>query len=662
MTNLKYLNHIDGLRAIAVLLVLFNHVGFGFFPGGYVGVDVFFVISGFLITRIILTEFNTTGNFSYSNFYFRRVKRILPALFFVLICTLLAAFCFFPPALFQDVAGSSFAATLSFSNIYFWFNSGYFDLSSLVKPLLHTWSLGVEEQFYLFWPVLLIFCLKRRISFQKLVLSLSALSLIANIVLQKHNISLLFYGMPFRAFEFGFGVILSHVTFKKILQPVFFDLMFISGFGLIFIPAFFYTSTTLFPSYNAVAPALGAAFLIYAGNFSRMSIILANPYSRFIGLISYSLYLVHWPLIVFWNYLAGTPLSTAKAYLLISISFVLATMVYYFVEQPFRKINHENKRKIIYLAGSTISAAVISVLSLNIYFQDGWLWRLPEENRMIASSAGNPKEYHIKFFGGSGYPYPFGYTYQNSDEQPAKIILMGDSHAQMLQHGLHELIAKSLNFSIYMAGSSCLILPGVTRLTNEMDWDTVCPDVLKHALVELKKNEDSVLVLSESWVSQLTIAGLLPDKKKLTYNLSSTRPEDYPDLINKLDELRSLIGQHKLILFGDVPTSGGQDIFSCLTQPFHESASCKQDVSAQANQNAIHLNQVLKDYANNHKNTYYLDPYEAFCDEKNCRNLTDNREPIYSDGSHLSKVGSLLLIEHFRKKLSQLITPLTNQG
>lgn len=663
MTNLKYLNHIDGLRAIAVLLVLFNHIGLNFFSGGYVGVDVFFVISGFLITRIILTEFNATGNFSYSNFYFRRAKRILPALLFVLMCTLLFAFFFFPPGLFQDVAGSSFAATLSVSNMYFWFNSGYFDLSSLVKPLLHTWSLGVEEQFYLIWPVLLIFCLKRRVPFKRLVLSVAALSFIGNIVLQKHNLSLLFYGMPFRAFEFGFGVLLSHITFKKILRPVFSDLMFASGLGLIFIPACFYTNTTLFPSYNAIAPALGAALLIYAGSYSRLSIILTNPYARFIGLISYSLYLIHWPLIVFWNYLAGVPLSTANAFLLISLSFVLATLVYYFIEQPFRKMNHENKRKIIYLTGLTINATVIGVLSLNIYLQDGWLWRLPEENRLIASSAGNPREYHIKFFGGSDYPYPFGYTYQNSEKQPAQVILLGDSHAQMLQHGFHEIMANSLNFSTYMAGSSCLMLPGITRITHEIDWDTICPDVLEHALFELKKNEDAVLVLSESWVMQLNIAGLLPNKKRLTYNISSTHPEDYPDLINKLDELRGLIGNHKLILFGDVPTSSGvQDIFSCLTQPFHESASCKQNTPARANRDAIHLNQVLKSYASNHKNTYYLDPYEAFCDEEHCRTLTDNREPIYSDGSHLSKAGSLLLVEHFKTQLSLLITPSTNQG
>lgn len=656
------MNHIDGLRAIAVLLVLLNHIGFNFFSGGYVGVDVFFVISGFLITRIILAEFNITGSFSYSNFYLRRARRILPALFFVLTCTLLAAFFFFPPALFQDVAGSSFAATLSFSNMYFWFNSGYFDLSSLVKPLLHTWSLGVEEQFYLIWPVLLIFCLKRKVHFRKLVLCLFFLSLIGNIVLQKHNLSLLFYGMPFRAFEFGFGVLLSHATFKKTLQPVFVDLMFISGLALIFIPALFYTSTTLFPSYNAIAPALGAAFLIYAGSYSRMSIILTNSCSRFIGLISYSLYLVHWPLIVFWNYLVGKPISIESAFLLISISFVSATMIYYFIEQPFRKINHENKRKVLYFAVLTINATVISVLSLNIYFQEGWLWRLPEENRLIASSAGNPKDYHIKFFGGSNYPYPFGYTYQNSQKQPAKVILMGDSHAQMLQHGFHEIIAKSLDFSTYMAGSSCLILPGITRLTHEMDWDTVCPDILEQALIELKKNEDSVLVLSQSWANQLTIAGLLPNKEKLKFNLSSTRAEDYPDLIAKLDELRSLIGTHKLIIFGDVPTSGGQNTFSCLTQPFRNSSSCKENSPAQANQNAIHLNQVLKEYANNRKSTYYLDPYEAFCDEKSCRHFTDNRELIYSDGSHLSKAGSVLLIRHFRRQLSQLITPLTNQG
>ncbi len=348
--NLKYLKHIDGLRAIAVLLVLFNHLSYSFFTGGYIGVDVFFVISGFLITRIILNEYNSTSSFSYLNFYFRRAKRILPALFVVLGITLIAAFFLFSPNHFQSTGGASFAAALSLSNIYFWKSSGYFDLTSSVKPLLHTWSLGVEEQFYLIWPAILIFSLKRKISIPILVAVLFISSLSANILLQKNHLTALFYGMPFRIFEFSLGAILCCIPQYKSKYAYSLEMLSTIGFALILIPAFYYTKNTLFPSYNAVFPAVGASFLIYAGYCRYMGFLLTNPLSRGIGLISYSLYLIHWPLIVFTQYINdGELLSYQKTFLLV-ISIMLATLMYFYIEQPFRKIKFsEKKRKVSYI-------------------------------------------------------------------------------------------------------------------------------------------------------------------------------------------------------------------------------------------------------------------------------------------------------------------------
>ncbi len=302
-------------------------------------------------------------------------------------------------------------------------------------------------------------------------------------------------------------------------------------------------------------------------------------------------------------------------------------------------------------------AMMISALGFNIYYSNGWLWRIPEASRKIFLKSDDPKQYHVKYFGGHGYPYPFGYTYKNKNEHAAKVILMGDSHAQMLQHGFHEILGKPFNSTIYMAGNSCLVLPGLTRLTNPPFWDKLCPDVLKHAIKELNKREDSVLVLSEGWPFQMSIAAHISDKQKLKFNLKSKKLTDYPDLLSKLDELRTIIGNHKLIIIGEVPAAGTKDSFSCLTRPFKGAMACKQHMlpSAKANQKAININYVLQKYANSRKNTYFINPYQAFCDDKVCHDLTEYREPIYSDHSHLSLAGSLKLAELLKDQFIGII-------
>jgi peptidoglycan/LPS O-acetylase OafA/YrhL len=217
MKKNEYVKHIDGLRAIAVLSVIFFHLNFSLFSGGFVGVDIFFVISGFLITRLIKKEIEATNSFNFLYFYSHRIKRLLPAIFFMFLLTIISDFSLFFPKYFSSFGASLAAAGVSASNFYFWYKSGYFDALDTLKPLLHTWSLGVEEQFYILWPLLMLLILdlkKMKPYFPFFILFLFVISLGLSLIFIQH-IYANFYLVPFRIFEFAIGAFTVQLTAEK---------------------------------------------------------------------------------------------------------------------------------------------------------------------------------------------------------------------------------------------------------------------------------------------------------------------------------------------------------------------------------------------------------------------------------------------------------------
>ena len=262
---MKYRADIDGLRAIAVLPVIFFHLDLPGFSGGFVGVDVFFVISGFLITSIILKEINDE-KFSIVRFYERRIRRIFPALFPVLLFTLIIGAFLFDYQSFKGLGESITATTLFSSNILFWHQSGYFDSSSLLKPLLHTWSLAVEEQFYIFFPLLLIsinrFSKKR---YMPWLLGLCLISFSLSLYGVYTYQTATFYLVPTRAWELLSGAILALGVIPQLQSSLHRNLFSIVGLCLIIFSVGVYTEATLFPGAAALAPVLGASLIIYSG-------------------------------------------------------------------------------------------------------------------------------------------------------------------------------------------------------------------------------------------------------------------------------------------------------------------------------------------------------------------------------------------------------------
>ena len=380
----SYRPDIDGLRAVAILPVVFYHSGLGLFSGGYVGVDVFFVISGFLITGIIAREVDAR-RFSILGFYERRARRILPALMVMLAFVLCAASYAFFPGDFAKLPQSALLTTLFVSNIGFFLETGYFAGSAETVPLLHTWSLAVEEQFYLGFPILLIliarFVPARRTA---ILLAIAALSFALAVATQASGSGFAFYLLPPRAWELFIGALLAVGAFPAIRPRWLREGVAFAGLAAIAYAALFFDKTTVFPGVNALFPVLGAAALILCAPGTITGRLLAAGPMVGIGLISYSLYLWHWPLIVFTEYVTDTRLAGWVSVAVISASFIAAWLSWRFIERPFRSTTVFDRRAVFRWTGASMALACAAALALMM--TNGWPARFsPETLRMDAA-------------------------------------------------------------------------------------------------------------------------------------------------------------------------------------------------------------------------------------------------------------------------------------
>jgi len=366
-----YRPDVDGLRAIAVLAVLLYHVGVPFVPGGYVGVDIFFVISGFVITSRILDDI-ANDRFSIAQFYERRIRRILPALAVTLLATLLAFSLLMDAEQFMDLSRSLTASTLSVSNFFFWKSSGYFDPSAGTRPLLHTWSLSVEEQFYLFIPVLMQVAMVRSSRLAKLLLVAGCIASFALSVFMTHRAaSANFYLLPTRAWELLIGSLLAIHPLRPALRPIVAQAIGGVGLACLAIPILFYASHTPFPGLSAALPTAGTALLIAIGGCQITPATRATLVTRAlssvpmiaIGAVSYSLYLVHWPVITFTRYLLLQEPGFVAGVVVCATSLALATLSWRFIENPIRRPKNPVRRPMLFAA----TAVLIGALSLTGY-------------------------------------------------------------------------------------------------------------------------------------------------------------------------------------------------------------------------------------------------------------------------------------------------------
>lgn len=376
---MHYRREIDGLRALAVLAVIFFHAGFATFSGGYVGVDVFFVISGYLITAIILTE-QQAGRFSLLNFYERRMRRILPALFLVLATCIPFALLWLSPSEMRDFSQSEFAVATFTSNFLFWHESGYFETDAVLKPLLHTWSLAVEEQFYVFYPLLLM--LIGRFDKRCNLVILAALALVSLALSQWSAYSMpqaAFYLIPSRGWELLIGALIafSFLSAGGTWQQRHFSnglsqLGSLIGLLLILFSVLTFTQTTTFPGFNALVPTLGTALIIvFANPATVVGFILGSRVLVGLGLVSYSAYLWHQPLFAFARKL-GLIDSDSVGFMALSVlAIVLAYVSWRFVERPFRRNLTINSKSVVVFA--VLGSVLFMAFGASGHFANGFI-------------------------------------------------------------------------------------------------------------------------------------------------------------------------------------------------------------------------------------------------------------------------------------------------
>lgn len=371
-TAKHYRSDIDGMRAVAVILVVAFHAFPHFIPGGFIGVDVFFVISGFLITGLILDD-QATEAFSIKNFYARRARRILPALAIVIAATLLLGAFVLLPTPYAKLGWHAFAGAFFFPNFVFWGEAGYFDGAAVTKPLLHFWSLGVEEQFYLVWPLTLVLLRRTKAPLVPALGTVSALSLVYSSVAAFSDPTAAFYLPWSRLWELGAGGILAAWPIK----PRFPQVVSLSGLALIIATAFSITGSSPFPGLPAVLVVEGSVMVLIGRSW-----ILSAPPLAWVGLISYPLYLWHWPLLSF-AAIRGTTAVSARVGL-IALSVALAWLTTRYIERPIRF----GQWRYIGVRISTGATALVAAIALMVFFSNGLPIRYPAEIRPVLATTG----------------------------------------------------------------------------------------------------------------------------------------------------------------------------------------------------------------------------------------------------------------------------------
>jgi peptidoglycan/LPS O-acetylase OafA/YrhL len=503
--HLRYRPDIDGIRAIAVLLVVFDHLKTRF-SGGFVGVDVFFVISGYLISATILSDFRK-GTFSLAAFYERRIRRIAPALLVVLLVTSILTYKCFTPEETISSAKVALGALLSVSNVVLWTQSDYFDAASSTKPLLHTWSLGIEEQFYFIFPLLiLVVWMFWRKNIRWVISGIAAASLLFAIWTVRQSPSSAFYLIPFRAWELLLGTIISQNYIPKPKSVVARNLASGAGLLMILIPALMYTGDTLFPGLSAIPPCLGAALIIIAGEngTSLIGRVLSTRPVTFIGKISYSLYLWHWPIIVFQttNRLFFLSTSGGHSFLkpkLLLLSLVAGTLSWLFIEQPFRTGRMRPSRGRLFLITGSATAVAVAII-VATFATDGFASRFPASvTRMATYSTKyiDPQWDAGRCFLTSrqeGKTIDFASCVQPGNGHQS-LLLIGDSHAADLWPGLKSTLTDYDVRELTVSGCRPLMNSKESRFQR-------CAQVYKFLFDDFLPNHHvDIVLLSGRWGS-----------------------------------------------------------------------------------------------------------------------------------------------------------------
>lgn len=455
-----YRPEIDGLRAIAVLSVVLYHFGMPGIPGGFVGVDIFFVISGFLIGGILWADLRETGRIRLARFYLRRLRRLAPAYFAMAAATLLMGWLILLPFEFREFGKSLIAATVYLSNIHFYRESGYFDGVSEEKPLLHTWSLAVEEQFYIVLPFLLLALVRWRPRLPMILAALAALSLAACLWLTPRSSTAAFYLFPFRAWELLAGVLLAiagqESKARYALHPA------LSWAGL----ALLLASITLiraegFPGWQAILPVAGTLLILMNGRDANpVNRALMHPAPVFIGLISYSLYLWHWPVFVLSSYWRDGYSGPVESAAWLALAVALSVLSWRTIERPVRRMQGGTRTLV---SGTALASLALLAVGLLLWRGDGLPTRFAPELRTHIAASGDFNQDWSRCTTPTTGPLAGVETCPIGPDGPPEVLIWGDSHLRAMKEGLEVAAFAANRPALILWHAGCPPLFGVAK-------------------------------------------------------------------------------------------------------------------------------------------------------------------------------------------------------
>ena len=629
-----YRPDIDGLRAIAVSSVVLFHAFPSGFEGGYVGVDVFFVISGYLITLAIF-NISEGEKFSISKFYTRRIRRIFPALCLVFVSTLIAGWFILKPREFSQLGKHTVSGSSFISNLILWKESGYFDTTAELKPLLHLWSLGVEEQFYIFYPAVMYLILRFRLPRFPLLAGIASVSLITSVIVTNLSPAAAFYNPVTRVWEILIGALIADFSLRKpivSLKSKYTHFMSVFGFSLIIYAILFFDSRTHFPGYAALIPTLGSGLVILSGPTSVLSnFVLSNKFVVSIGLISYPIYLWHWPILVFLRIENGNLPSVNFRLLAIFTSILFAYLTYQLVEQPLRFRIRPRESVMLLVTGMIFVAGVGGT----IYASDGFPSRLGSTEKLLATFSPDfvtDARYGTCWLEQFVAADSFKDQCTGESNNTEQVVVWGDSHAARFYPGLVSAVSSDISISQFTRSS--------------------CPGILHVEFQECRLSNDEVI----QRISSISPSTVVLFGRWDTY-LSRENAESFRNSLTFTVQVLRRIGVKNVLIMGPAPFWSGS-LPSNLIDLLHdtESTSVPKFSKFRLTEIAQDTEDLLKPIVENISSATYFSVFDTFCPVGDCLVTVNGQVDGLTtwDYGHLTTPGARFLAERVKRKIFEL--------
>ncbi|WP_165743743.1 acyltransferase family protein [Pseudoalteromonas sp. Z9A6] len=646
---------IDGLRTISLFLVVFHHLGYELFSGGFIGVDVFFVISGFLITSIIQKEI-ISNRFSLHAFYKRRILRLAPAYFTVIITvSVVATHVLLPTDLISYFESVNYA-NFFLANFFMWSDvGGYFGVGGDFTPLLHLWSLAVEEQFYIFWPLFLIAVYKiTKFSYSLLIFGVLLLLALAISEFGANNyLAASYYLMPTRAFELIVGALLVFIPPIK-LNKIISHVLAVAGIVMIIWSGVTYTKETVFPGVNALVPCVGTALIIlFSSHRYGIGKLISNKAMLYLGKLSYSGYLWHWPIIVLANiYLIEITHSVASIIILMTL--MLSAFTYHYIEIPAKRLNNRKLRTIVSL-NYVVPVSCLLLAYLLINFNRGFPARFSTEIAVMNEAINSfpNKERGRCNEGPVVKPLSDDDCILGIAKPIVDFLLIGDSHANHFT-GMIDEMAKDANLRGYDITQSQTIYLKDYKRFYEID-----DKVIEHEQFYARNNYLTSL-LNESKYPTVILGGAFLKSMEFDYQYVNDSGERVNNMSIALKSTVDFIMAKglKLFIIDDNPYYNERIQYCELNNSrFNLDVNCNLDIQEYIEQSS-NWHKLLNDLQSTYSNLEVINPNEIICDSKHCHSMIDGI-PLYKDNGHLNQMGSRLI---GKKYIEQFGNPLSEAG